>query len=217
MTDRAPSELRELREDLRFNRSYVSDELADEISRWILESWKRSDADTAQEYVEHQLNRLLQRNQMYNSADVADAEDAFPDACEGCQHYGAACPVLVDGIQTEWRDRALEDAETEKDARRVYEKQALDVGCIVIPRLLESWDDSISGFMERGERLLLRANQEARAPTAHNADDSGDGTAADVDVEAVGGVLEEHDIDLDLGLEDVDAGELPGAIGGGEP
>lgn len=199
MTD-APSDLLELRRELRFARSYASDELTEKIADWTEESHHRHDADTAREYVEHRLNNLLQKYKMYNAPDVGNGADAFPDKCEDCQHYGAACPVLTDGIQDRWRDRKLAEATTEKDARRVYEEQSRDVGCVLIPQFLETWDSDISDFMRRGERLLREYEQEERNPV--DEDDQGD---------------QDDDLDLEDELDlDLDELEAPAATDGGQ-
>lgn len=199
------SDVYELRRELRFSWSYVSDELGKEIGEWLIESYQRNDADTAREYVEHHLNRFLRRYPMYNSVDVAKGDDAFPEKCTDCKHYGAACPVLTDGIQDRWRERELSGAENEQEARRVYEQQARDTGCVVIPDLLETWDESISGFMQKGQELLLRTKEEMRQnPDVDDIED----VEGDVDE-----LLEDADLDLDLDLESVEEAVATGPGG----
>lgn len=154
---RDTSELAELRRELRMTRMYVDDDdLRAEIKSWIAESHQESDAGTAREYVEERLNEMLEDHKMYHAAETKRGEDEFPDECEGCRHYGAACPVLRDRTETQWRSRRLEDADTERDARRVYQEQARDVGCHRIPEFLSAWDSSFAELLEHGQDLLSR-------------------------------------------------------------
>lgn len=154
---REVGELAEIRRDLREMRWYLDDdELREEVSDWIKESHEKADADTAQEWVERKLNELLAEYPMYHDPALPRGEDAFPDACEGCRHYGGACPVLKDNVETEWRERELDQAETEAEARQVYQQQALDVGCSQIPSFLSEWDNEHQEHVRRGQDLLER-------------------------------------------------------------
>lgn len=149
------SELAEIRTDLREMRWYVDDaELRDRASEWIEESHETSDANTAEEYVESKLNELLAEYEMYHAPGLARGSDGFPDRCSDCRHYGSACPVLTDRTEIKWRERLLEDAKTEQDSRRVYQQQAIDVSCKVIPQMLERWDNEHSEFIKRGQQLV---------------------------------------------------------------
>lgn len=148
-------ELAEIRRDLREMRWYVDSEgLRDRASDWIEQSHEKSDANTAEEYVERKLNELLAQNPMYHAPGIARGEDAFPDRCSDCRHYGSACPVLTDRTEVQWRERLLDQAETEQESRRVYQNQAIDVSCNVIPQLLERWDNEHSEFIQRGQQLV---------------------------------------------------------------
>lgn len=150
-------ELAEIRRELREMRWYIEDSgLRSEVSSWIEESHEKDDADTAQEYVESRLNALLAEYPMYHDPTLSRGEDGFPDACAGCRHYGSACPVLTDNVETGWRDRQLEQAETESEARRIYQQQAIDVGCSRIPSFLEKWDNRHAAFIRRGQQLVDR-------------------------------------------------------------
>jgi len=159
MTD--VGEMAEIRRELRENRLYVEDdELRDEISEWIQESHEKGDADTAREFVERRLNRMLAENEMYDSARLSRGEDGFPAKCSDCRHFGSACPVLMDDIEVSWRERKLAEADSEREARNVFQQQAIDVGCRVIPQLLEEWDNDHADFVARGQRLQTRLEEE---------------------------------------------------------
>jgi hypothetical protein len=176
-------EMAEIRRDLREMRFYIDDpELREEVSTWISQSHERSDADTAQEYVERKLNELLAEYPMYHDPALTRGEDGFPDACADCRHYGSACPVLTDNVETEWRERALDQAETEAEARRVYQQQALDVSCKQIPAFLSEWDNEHADLVHRGEELLDRVEAEI-----HGERDAAEPTADDLETVATDG------------------------------
>lgn len=184
MTD-VTGELAEIRQELRNVRWYVEDdELRAEISAWVEESHDKSDADTAREYVESRLNGLLATNDMYHSPDLPRGEDGFPERCKDleCKHIGGACPVLLDDTEVRWRERELEEASSEQEARQVYQRQAIDVTCPLIPELLEEWDNDHADFVADGNRLLSAAEE---------------------------AVLEEDDLDTDAGDWDELAAAIP--------
>lgn len=153
-------ELAELRRELRELRMYLDDhpDLKDRVNAWISSSLAVTDADTAREYVEKQLEQYLIEYPMYHSPGVDRGEDAFPDECADCQHYGSACPVLQDDVEKRWRERKLAEAETDEEARQVYQQQAIDTGCKRIPEHLERWDTEIADLVRDGEKLAQRAN-----------------------------------------------------------
>lgn len=156
-------ELTEIRRELRELRHYVEEaELREEIKDWIDRSHEESDADTAREYLERELNALLADNPMYHAPDFERGSDAFPDKCQDCRHYGSACPVLRDDVEVRWRERKLDQAGNEEDARRIYQQQAIDVSCHVIPELLEEWDNRHADFIREGEELLSRVEESVR-------------------------------------------------------
>jgi hypothetical protein len=171
-------ELAELRRELRRSRMYVDDDdLRGRIGEWIEESHAQSEADTARQFVEERLNSLLDGQPMYNSPAVSRGEDAFPDSCEGCPHYGAACPVVTDRTEQRWRDRELEEAENEQEARRVFEQQARDVDCHRIPAFLEAWDTDHRELLQRGQELQSTVEDRLHAPAGENVDDLKDDDA----------------------------------------
>jgi len=163
-------ELTEIRRELREMRWYVEDDaLRERVNDWIQESHDKGDADTAQEYVEQELNALLAENEMYHAPHLGRGEDGFPSECEDCRHYGSACPVLLDDVEVRWRERELEQADSEQEARRVYQQQAIDVSCVRIPELLEEWDNRHAEFIRTGQQLLSEVEEEIRdedGPTA---------------------------------------------------
>lgn len=173
-------EIAEIRQELRQVRWFLSDGLRAEASAWIEESYEKSDADTARGFVENVLNGLLADNPMYHATGLARGEDGFPSRCRDldCPHIGGACPVLRDETETRWRERALEQADTETEARQVYHRQAVDVECPLIPELLEEWDGEHAEFVKRGNRILAAAEEEIAS------DDDLDADASELDDQA---------------------------------
>lgn len=162
-----------LRRQLSEMRFYVDDpELRERINSWIDKSHSLSDADTASEYVESRLREMAAEFPMYHSPEIRRGEDAFPDDCESCPHYGASCPVLTDPEEEDWRERKLDEAESERDAEQVYHRQATDTGCVVIPRLLSRWHDTYGQFVQKGESLLAEAEETLKEQDAPAARDS---------------------------------------------
>ncbi|ELZ14415.1 hypothetical protein C478_07317 [Natrinema thermotolerans DSM 11552] len=134
------------------------DDLRDRVEAWVQESYDVTEADTAAEYVGSRLNGLLAENDMYHSPEVRRGEDAFPADCEGCPHYGSSCPVLLDNNRVKARERRLTDADTERDAREVFQRQARETGCVVIPALLEEWEAKHSDMVREGHELLTEVS-----------------------------------------------------------
>lgn len=166
MTD-TPGELAEIRRDLREMRWYVEDaELRKRATDWIEESHDKDDADTAREYLEAALNIYLSKYEMYHAPHLGRGADGFPEACSDCRHYGSACPVLLDGVEVDWRERELEQAESEQEARRIYQKQAIDTSCHRIPELLDEWDTQHADFVREGQGILADVEEEIHSDAA---------------------------------------------------
>jgi hypothetical protein len=177
--DHEVGELASIRRQLSSQKVYLDDdELRSAVDEWIAESHELSDADSAREYVESSLEEMLAEHPMFNAPGIAHGSDGFPDACEGCEHYGSACPVLKDGIETRWRERKLEQAESDQAARKIYRQQAIDVGCHRIPEFLEEWDSQHSDFVAEG-RELLRDVESALLGDGRENGERGDAVATD--------------------------------------
>lgn len=132
------------------------DEVRGRIEEWIKQSLQYSDADTAGDYVESRLNELLSTHEMYASPDVNTPEDAFPEDCESCPHYASSCPMLLDRTRVQERERKLEDASTEREARQVFDAQSRQTGCVVVPEVLSEWDDKHASLVREGHELLTQ-------------------------------------------------------------
>lgn len=161
--DTGPSDVEEIRRLLRSRREYVDDpELRDEIQSWIDKSHETTDADTVGEYVSARLTELLGEYPMYMASSVDSASEAFPAECLECDHYGAACPVLVGPVEPDFRERKLAGAGTQAEERQVMERQATDTGCLRIPDFLNEWESEYADHVAEGERLLKHAEEQTR-------------------------------------------------------
>lgn len=173
-------ELAEVRRDLREMRFYIEDaSLREDVAEWITASYDRTDADTAEEFLERELNGLLADNEMYHDPRLSRGEEGFPDDCRDCKHYGSACPVLLDNSEVRWRERQLAEASSEQEARRVYQQQAIDVSCKAIPAFLKEWDSEHSDFVKRGQNLLEQVEE------ALYTDEGAQDASADLEPDAV--------------------------------
>lgn len=147
---------------------YVGDsELREEVTEWVEESRDMEDAASAADYVRSGLLDVTASSEMYHSPTVKTAQDAFPTDCEDCRHYGSSCPILHDETTVRARERKLAEADTEAEAREVWEEQAERTGCVVIPGLLSEWGEDYQDFISRGYELYNRINDRV--------DESGDG------------------------------------------
>jgi hypothetical protein len=148
---------------------------------WIEQSYGYEQSDSAAGYIENELDEMMAEYPMYHAPDVARAEDAFPEVCEGCQHYPHACPILRDRTERKWRERKLDAAESADEELRVYRRQAIDVGCHVIPSKAEEWREDQQEFLVAGERLVQLALADANDEEPPDFSPRGD----DVDLDAI--------------------------------
>lgn len=157
MTDET-GEIETIRQEMLLYIRYVPPgDLKDEMQDWVEASARRTDADTAPEYIESQIDQMMTEYPMYYAPELDRAEDGFPAACEGCPHYGGGCPIVHDLAETDWRDRRLEQAETAAEAKKVYRQQAVSTGCHRIHEWLEEFDEEHAEFVALGYELLNRA------------------------------------------------------------
>lgn len=161
MSSPSPSSLAEIRQELQRLLPYVDDpELRRRGESWLDESYDRTEADTAQEFLDAELTAMLKENAMYHAPELEHGAEAFPDACEDCRHYGSACPLFRDRVEKRWREKRLEQAETDQEAREVYQQQAIDIGCLRIPEFLETFDDQHADFTKAGRDLVREVRDE---------------------------------------------------------
>lgn len=151
------SEIQQLRQELQTYRFYVvDDELRSDIKEWIQEA-QSLNAGSVQEFVRGELMQMRSEHPMRWVPELQRAEEGFPSECSGCEHVKrGSCPVVTDRERRRSRKRRLEQAETEADARKVWEEISVRTGCKRIPEWLEEWGSEHQEFIKRGHRLLDR-------------------------------------------------------------
>ncbi|MWG36231.1 hypothetical protein [Halomarina oriensis] len=98
-----------------------------------------------------------------------DGESFFPDACQGCPHYGTRCPVFIDPDEREARKR-LQDTLRERDAEPVevqqrYERFAAANNCHQIRQFVNDGPD-YSELATTGWELYRRINADVTSAVA---------------------------------------------------
>lgn len=144
-----------LRSRLADREVYVEDDdLAQEISDWIAQTFDVPAGDV-HSYIEQELLELRSDHPMYHAAGLEDSSDAFPDECEGCEHYGTACPVLTRTRYVERRQRLKERLERDSEAavKQSWRELAIDTDCQIIVDRLSKWEHDYASHLEDGWRL----------------------------------------------------------------
>jgi len=148
---------------------YVRDpELQRDINDWLKQVEQLPEAD-ALDYIERRLSELRQRDggeddhavgqyDMYRSGDDGEAE--FPEDCEGCDHYGVACPIFTWNVERDRRERLKRDLEDASPTRikTEYRQLAQDNGCHVLPQFIAEYDDQYADLLREGRDLYQRKN-----------------------------------------------------------
>lgn len=155
-TDNRETEIATLRQELGFYRAFARGELREEIKQWIADA-RGKDAGSVAEFIRGQLMEMRAAHPMRWSPHLQHGAEGFPDACEGCEHYGKACPVVSDRERVRARERRLSEAQTESAARAVWRDISVQTGCRRIPEWLQEWSTEHEGFVTEGHRLLERA------------------------------------------------------------
>jgi hypothetical protein len=208
--DRSPqrSELQDLRKELRRRHDYVEDDktLWWEISLFLEQTATHHDG-SVRTLVKRRLAELQQdpKHKMYPHRGVDAREEAFPDDCDGCPHYGVQCPVVTRKSVTDRLDRLFEQYEGDQ-----LVSELLDIAnqhnCHVLKEVLTNYDQDERQYLAKGQELYRRAVQH-----------SSDSDAADLDLNAE--TMEELGIDLaEFGLDEDDlddADGLPTSSGAG--
>lgn len=94
---------------------------------------------------------------MYDARGVEDPEDAFPDDCEGCPHYGDMCPVVNHPVQKNRLDRILAGGDEKDDRVHELRQLAMDNQCHVIKDVLDRYESDLGPMLHAGVNLLMAA------------------------------------------------------------
>jgi len=130
------------------------DDLKRKDVRWIQQSLQVP-ASTVSDYVDHQLSEMEADHRMYNHDRVENGEDAFPDACEGCPHYGGGCPIVTQRSPQEELDRIAESVTDGAAFKREIRSLATLHDCHRIPAWITQWETRYEGLVEEGWDIYL--------------------------------------------------------------
>ncbi len=142
----------------------VLPDITDQALWMAVSNWLQATADTShQGSLESQVRGELAEltsdpeHKLFPHVGVDQPEDAFPDRCEGCEHYGKHCPVLADRIGKQHLKRAY-DASTSDDelASKLFEI-ASQYGCGVIKDIVSTRRGGIETQKQTGHELYQRA------------------------------------------------------------
>lgn len=156
------SELREIRSDLREKQTYIPDgheALYRAVADWIQRSYDLP-MGSIQARVRSRLLGLQQKPQhkFRPHRGVDDAEEAFPDACEGCTHYGGRCPVLAKKVGQDTLERHFDTANSDEELLGRLTQYASQRSCDVLKDEIESGQSQYREFVKEGEKLRTRVN-----------------------------------------------------------
>ena len=191
------------RELIEFRPDIVDGGLREAVTEWLLDV-QDARAQDPQEHISSTLSDIRRQYPMFRTRKHRDGTEAFPDACEDCEHYGIACPVLTDNDQIQRRERIMDNSETANELRRRLRDYAIDNGCLVMQEALSEVSESHEPLLKRGQLLLMAVEERvlfdneseaiARAIAGDKTLDTADGLLnAELDFDA----LEEHGIDAD--------------------
>ena len=142
-----------LRDTLRTRVPHLRDDaLKQRTVEWIQRSLSLPAGDVA-DYIEAELADLESEFKMHDNDSVDDAEDAFPDACEGCPHYGGGCPVVTQRAPSDELDRLASEAETELTFKRGVRQLANLHECHLLPEWITDWETRHEGLIKEGWNL----------------------------------------------------------------
>ena len=159
--DKQRTELSELRGKIARKYDLVLDddpELYEEAKDWLQQSAATRDGSVGQA-VNSQLRELKRGNKMRDHRGVDDPTDAFPDACEGCPHYGVACPMIKRNSVTKTRKRYIRNAESDEELVNNLSELAIDWDCHVVLEVLDDYQTSYGEFLQQGYDLLSRLTE----------------------------------------------------------
>ncbi|MFC4553551.1 MULTISPECIES: hypothetical protein [Halorussus] len=179
-----------LQNEFRLSLGYVTDaELKSDIIDWMTRSDQLPES-TVLDYIERRLSDLRSRDDgthvsqfdMYRSGDDGTAE--FPDACQGCTHYGTRCPVFCGTTQQSQREQLQDELVDEPPARvkNQYRSFAQRNDCHRIPAFIAEYEDRYKDLTREGWELYRRLDTDV----GHTDEQlEGESLASDPSTEAV--------------------------------
>lgn len=157
--DRQRTELAQLRERIGRKQDLIINddrELYDAITEWLHKSAGVPDGSVGSA-VNSRLRELKRDNKMRDHYKVDDATDAFPDDCEGCPHYGVACPMVKRHSVKKTRERYIRNAASDEQLVNQLTDLAIEWDCDVVLDVLEGYQQSYGEFLQEGYELHSQA------------------------------------------------------------
>ncbi|WP_440767509.1 hypothetical protein [Natronorubrum sp. DTA7] len=164
--DQQRTELSEVRQRLFNVYEYVREddpELYREIDAWLRKSVSIPDGSVG-EAVKSRLREIKRGNKMRKHRGVDDPTDAFHDDCEGCPHYGVACPMIKSYRGKQTIKRILETATSDGQVIEDLSDLAIEEDCDVVLEELDDYQNSHAEFLKAGYELKARATEIVSGP-----------------------------------------------------
>lgn len=137
----------------------VDDTLRERITEWLAAGTDRTPA-SAQEHLSQTLHSIRDDNAMYRETGMTNAEDAFPDRCRGCPHYGTRCPVLTKTSAIKHRERIFQETDDPAERRRKLREYAIEHNCHVIKEAIDELAEDHEPLLAEGQLLLMLVEEE---------------------------------------------------------
>lgn len=144
---------------VRYRADTMDDGLREAITEWLIAARELPAAST-REHITSQLADVRDGNAMYRQPSMTDGADAFPDRCEGCDHYGAVCPVIARNGQVDRRKHILEEYDDPQRLRQELREYAINNGCHVLKNALDDVEQDYDPLLRRGQILLFLAEEQ---------------------------------------------------------
>lgn len=115
---------------------------------------------SAKEHISQELHDIKEDNAMYREIGMTNPENAFPDRCKGCSHYGERCPVLTETRAIKHRKRIFEQTNDPTELRRRLREYAIDHNCHVIKDAIDDLVEEHEPLLVEGQLLLMLVEEE---------------------------------------------------------
>lgn len=169
------SELREVRADLREKQTWIPEDKADlyhAVSKWIQASYNLP-MGSIEARVRSRLMSLPDRpeHKFRDHRGVDNPEEAFPDDCSDCVHYGGRCPVMASKLGGDTLERLFDEASSDEELLGLLSQYASGRSCEVLKQEIGSGQDQYREFVQVGEQLRTRVNAAVSEIDLDDADD----------------------------------------------
>lgn len=139
---------------LEYRPDIVDDDLRAWVTRFLMDSTDLPPS-SAREHISQTLHEINERHAMFREPGMTNAEDAFPDRCKDCQHYGSRCPVLTENRTIKRRKRIFRETSDPSELRRRLREYSIDHGCHVIKDAIDELTEEHEPMLAEGQLLLM--------------------------------------------------------------